>query len=149
MLEVGNHGMTRNQYLSHFAFWCFWKSPLLIGTDLDKISDQDLWILNRTELIAVNQDPLGIPAGRIQRDLKGSIWACKVQNGTAVLMFNGVSEEREITFDFSILNITGSVKLRDIINEKDLGSFTTKYTTKIGGDGVAALLVQDNHEKFL
>eukprot|EP00330_Aristerostoma_sp_ATCC50986_P009867 CAMPEP_0114598702 /NCGR_PEP_ID=MMETSP0125-20121206/21110_1 /TAXON_ID=485358 ORGANISM="Aristerostoma sp., Strain ATCC 50986" /NCGR_SAMPLE_ID=MMETSP0125 /ASSEMBLY_ACC=CAM_ASM_000245 /LENGTH=154 /DNA_ID=CAMNT_0001804773 /DNA_START=317 /DNA_END=781 /DNA_ORIENTATION=- len=54
MLEVGNKGMTHQQYVTHFVFWCFWKSPLIIGTDLDKISDEDLWILTRSELIAVN-----------------------------------------------------------------------------------------------
>lgn len=54
MLEVGNSGMSTTQYLSHFAFWCFFKAPLLIGTDLDKISDDNLAILKKSELIAVN-----------------------------------------------------------------------------------------------
>ena len=54
MLEVGNGGMSYDQYLTHFAFWCFFKAPLLIGTNLDNINDNDLSILFKSELIAVN-----------------------------------------------------------------------------------------------
>lgn len=34
MLEVGNGGMSFDQYQSHFALWAAIKSPLLIGCDL-------------------------------------------------------------------------------------------------------------------
>lgn len=60
MLEVGNGGMTTNEYQVHFAFWCLLKAPLLIGCDLTKISQADLAILSNEEVISVNQDKLGI-----------------------------------------------------------------------------------------
>lgn len=34
MLEVGNGGMTFDEYYAHFALWCVLKAPLLIGCDL-------------------------------------------------------------------------------------------------------------------
>jgi len=38
MLEVGNGGMSKDQYQTHFAFWCALKAPLLIGCNLKNMS---------------------------------------------------------------------------------------------------------------
>jgi alpha-galactosidase len=59
MLEVGNGGMTNDQYQSHFALWAVLKAPLLIGCNLKNMTKETMDILGNDELIAVNQDPLG------------------------------------------------------------------------------------------
>ena len=61
MLEVGNGGMTTEEYKTHFSIWCMMKSPLLIGNDVRKMTKKDIayQILTNKEAIAVNQDPLG------------------------------------------------------------------------------------------
>ncbi|CAF1464839.1 unnamed protein product [Didymodactylos carnosus] len=59
MLEVGNGGMTNTEYISHFSIWAISKAPLLIGSDVTKISQETLNILTNPEVIAVNQDSLG------------------------------------------------------------------------------------------
>ena len=69
MLEVGNGGMTFDEYTAHFALWCALKAPLLIGCSLSDISKETLSILGNEELIAINQDPLGIQASRIKRSV--------------------------------------------------------------------------------
>ena len=100
-----------------------------------------------TELIAVNQDPLGIPAVRNYRDVLGSIWSCKVQNGTAVLLFNGALLTRNITLKFSLLNLTGPFEVRDLINQKDLGSFDKEFTaSNVQANGVAAILLHSGSD---
>jgi len=38
MLEVGNGGMTNDQYQSHFALWAVLKAPLLIGCNLKNMT---------------------------------------------------------------------------------------------------------------
>ncbi len=58
--------MKYNEYYAHFALWCALKSPLIIGCDLNNISNQALEILGNEELIAVNQDKLGISARRLK-----------------------------------------------------------------------------------
>lgn len=45
MLEVGNGGMTFDEYYAHFALWCILKAPLLIGCNLQKMSNHTLEIL--------------------------------------------------------------------------------------------------------
>lgn len=45
MLEVGNGGMTNDEYTAHFTFWAILKAPLLIGCSLENISAETLNIL--------------------------------------------------------------------------------------------------------
>ena len=59
MLEVGNGGMTDAEYRTHFSLWAMMAAPLLIGSDLRKASAATLAILTNTDVIAVDQDPLG------------------------------------------------------------------------------------------
>ncbi len=60
MLEVGNGGMTDAEYVTHFSLWSISKAPLLIGCDVTKMSAATLSTLTNSEVIAVNQDPLGV-----------------------------------------------------------------------------------------
>ncbi|KAL2075055.1 hypothetical protein VTL71DRAFT_8835 [Oculimacula yallundae] len=68
MLEVGNGGMTDDEYRAHFSLWAALKSPLLMGNDLRTLSSQALTILNNPAVIAVNQDPEGRSAFRVRHE---------------------------------------------------------------------------------
>lgn len=57
---MGNAGLTVNEQRSHFALWSLLKSPLFIGADLRSLSREAKEILTAAEVIAVNQDPLGV-----------------------------------------------------------------------------------------
>lgn len=57
---MGNPGLTVNEQRSHFALWSLFKSPLFIGADLRSLSREAKEILTAPEVIAVNQDPLGV-----------------------------------------------------------------------------------------
>ena len=59
-LQVGNPGLTVNEQRAHFALWALLKSPLFIGADLRSLSREAKEILTAAEVIAVNQDPLGV-----------------------------------------------------------------------------------------
>ena len=65
VLEVGNGGMTDAEYASHFALWSISKAPLLIGADVRNIGSTALKILSSTEVIAINQDPLGVQGRKV------------------------------------------------------------------------------------
>lgn len=66
MLEVGNHGLTHAEERTHFALWSIVKAPLIIGCDLNTVSEESLAILKNRDLIALNQDPLGKQAVCVQ-----------------------------------------------------------------------------------
>lgn len=65
MLEVGNGGMTDTEYRSHFSLWSIMAAPLLIGTDLRTIKPDALKILLNKDVIAVDQDPLGVQGKQV------------------------------------------------------------------------------------
>ncbi len=65
MLEVGNGGMNDAEYRSHFSLWAISKAPLLIGCDVTNMSEATLKTLSNPEVIAVNQDSLGVQGKRI------------------------------------------------------------------------------------
>jgi hypothetical protein len=65
VLEIGNGHMTDTEYVTHFSLWSICKAPLIIGSDVTKMSAATLSTLTNPEVIAVNQDPLGIQGKRV------------------------------------------------------------------------------------
>ena len=50
-------GCSDEAYKMHFALWCFWGAPLMLGADLRKLDDFCHDLLTNKELIRLNQDP--------------------------------------------------------------------------------------------
>ena len=65
MLEIGNGGMTDTEYRTHFSLWAISKAPLIIGCDVTNMSAATLSTLTNPEVIAVDQDPLGIQGKKV------------------------------------------------------------------------------------
>lgn len=108
MLEVGHGGMTDEEYKAHFALWAAVKSPLLIGADIRHLGAEALTILNNPAIIALNQDPLGIPARRVLHDTnvkkdrfgigETQVWTGPLYGGDQVVIFlNAVPEKIKMT----------------------------------------------------
>jgi alpha-galactosidase len=83
MLEVGN-GMTLNQDTAHFLIWAALKSPLLIGAHIANLTEDHIRLLTDRDVIAINQDPLGVSARRVQRNGEADVWAGPLSGGSAV-----------------------------------------------------------------
>ncbi len=75
MLEVGNGNFTYEENKSHFTLWCMMAAPLILGNDIRKfilpdgrvdIENTTYKILSNKELIAIDQDALGIQCRRIK-----------------------------------------------------------------------------------
>ncbi|MBP5222699.1 MAG: alpha-galactosidase, partial [Lachnospiraceae bacterium] len=67
MLMIGMNGLDEVMCRSHMTMWCMMNSPLMLGMDLRRVEKGD-WmyrIISNRELIALNQDALGIQAKRI------------------------------------------------------------------------------------
>jgi len=72
MLMVGMNGLSMTMYKTHFAMWCMMNSPLMLGMDLRRLSagDEIYNIISNTDLIALNQDKLGVQGKRIYTSLE-------------------------------------------------------------------------------
>jgi alpha-galactosidase len=142
MLEVGNGGMTNTEYRTHFSLWCLLAAPLMAGNDLEKMSSETLEILSNKEAIAIDQDPLGEQATQIVKQDNYQIWARSLKDGSkAVGLFNLGTEPITITLNFSDIKLQGAQKIRDLWLHKDLGSFKTKFETKVEPHGTVLLKI--------
>ncbi|MEP7184338.1 MAG: glycoside hydrolase family 27 protein [Rhodanobacter sp.] len=122
MLEVGNGGMTDTEYRSHFSLWSIMASPLLIGTDLRTIKPDALKILLNKDVIAIDQDPLGVQGHQV-RDTGGVHVIVKpLKDGSrAVAVFNegNVSKKVDVTPVEIGLKAAGHYRVRDLWKHSD------------------------------
>jgi len=89
MLEVGNGGMTDTEYRSHFTLWSMMNAPLLIGSDLRTASAATYAILTNRDVIALDQDSLGVQATELSSTNGLHVLTKPLDNGdVAVALFN-------------------------------------------------------------
>ncbi|MFD9595765.1 NPCBM/NEW2 domain-containing protein [Kitasatospora sp. NPDC059973] len=121
MLEVGNGGMTATEYRTHFSLWAEMAAPLMIGTDLRTASPETLAILTNTDVIAVDQDPLG-RQGSVVSSENGLVVMSKplADGGRAVTLTNEGSYDATITATARTLGIAGAktYKVKDLWSKK-------------------------------
>lgn len=70
MVLIGNFGLTVEQSKHQMSIWAILAAPLLLSTDLKNIRPEFREILINRQVIAVNQDPLGIQGLRIRNERK-------------------------------------------------------------------------------
>ncbi|XP_062205361.1 alpha-galactosidase-like [Phragmites australis] len=117
MLEVGNGGMSESEYRSHFSIWALSKAPLLIGCDVLSMNQQTKDILSNWEVIAVNQDSLGVQGKKVQSDNGLEVWAGPLSNNRkAVVLWNRQGYQATITVQWSNIGLSPStaVTARDL-----------------------------------
>jgi alpha-galactosidase len=141
MLVVGRVGwgpklhptqLTPNEQLAHISLWCLLSAPLLLGCDLAELDDFTRALLTNDEVLDVDQDPLGRPAGRAAKDGDAEVWAKDLADGSkAVGLFNRGAEPRVVTVKWSDLGISGKQQVRDLWQQKDLGAFDEKFETRV------------------
>ena len=87
MLEVGNGGMTEDEYKTHFSMWSMLAAPLMAGNDLRKMDKSTKEILTNGDVIAVNQDSLGQQATKFMDMGEYEIWAKPLSNKEVAVCF--------------------------------------------------------------
>ncbi|GAB1309935.1 Alpha-galactosidase [Madurella fahalii] len=99
MLYLGSSRLNTNQERLHFGLWAITKSPLVLGLDLDKISNSTLAIIRNKGLIDINQDPLGKAATTFRppgaaAPVNGKIypyWAGRLSDGMVIGLCAGTA----------------------------------------------------------
>lgn len=140
MLEVGNNGMYTKEYEVHFSLWCLMKAPLLIGCDVRNMSNDTFRILTNSEVIAVNQDPLGVQGTKVKSDGTQDVWAGPLADGSfAVLLLNRGFYNTNITADWQDFGLDPSqeASVRDLWAHQDLGVMKGSITTSVESHAAA------------
>lgn len=137
MLEVGN-GMTVNEDRAHFTMWCMMASPLILGNDLRAMSQETKAILMNREMIAVDQDELGVQGLRVATEqglefwfkpLTGGDWAMTILNPTKEAVNYDLNWQHFNFIDTEVSRLgthfyTQVYKIRDLWTHKDEGLTT-------------------------
>ena len=142
MLEVGNGGnLTYNESIVHFSLWALAKAPLLIGCDIRDMSKDTLDILTNSEVIAVNQDPLGVQGHRVNMTSDGAeVWAGPLSDhSVAVVLLNSGNKTQSVTAHFSDIGLTGKVSVRDLWAHQYQGIATDSISRSLNSHSVAML----------
>jgi alpha-galactosidase len=122
MLEIGNGGMSYDEYRTHMTLWVLLAAPLLAGNDLSKMSPADEGLLTNRDAIAIDQDPLGKQAERVWQRGDFSVWRKPLSGGrTAIGVVNTSWQRREIPVDLSEIGFAHGATVRDVWAGKDLG----------------------------
>ncbi len=140
-LEVGNPGMKFEEQKTHFSLWAMLAAPLMAGNDMTAMSAETQSILLNKEVIAVDQDALGL-AGERLRGAAGplQIWTRPLAGGdTAVLLLNETIGPEQMTLRLADVGWTGMASIRDLWAHKDLGSVAGSYVADVPRHGVVLL----------
>jgi alpha-galactosidase len=144
MLEVGNGGMTPDEYRSHFSLWAMMAAPLIAGNDIAHMDDITKSILENKEVIAVDQDSLGVQGHRVWKDGDREVWVKPLSGGgKAVVLFNRGEVPAAITATADQLGWPAGVraKVRDLWAHKDAGRWTGSVSATVEPHGVAMFRV--------
>jgi hypothetical protein len=135
--------LTPDEQYTHISLWSMLSAPLLIGCDLTKLDEFTLNLLTNDEVLAIDQDPLGSQAVPVIKKGDMQVWKKKLADGNyAIGIFNLGKESGSFTLNFSDAGLKGSVKLRDLWRQKELGAFNDKYEAKVPSHGVVLIKVK-------
>jgi alpha-galactosidase len=145
MLEVGNGGMTPVEYRAHFSLWAMMASPLMAGNDIANMDETTKSILLNKEVIAVDQDRLGIQGHRVWKDGDREVWVKPLAGGgRALLLFNRGDTPATIRATAEHLGYPANLraKLRDLWAHKDLPRWSGSLEATVEPHGVAMYRIQ-------
>ena len=140
MLEVGNGGMTPAEYRSHFSLWAMMASPLMAGNDIAHMDETTRSILLNKDVIAVDQDPLGVQGRRVWKDGDSEVWVKPLAGGArALLLFNRGNAPALIRASADQLGWPTGVRarVRDLWMHKDLPRWSGSISATVEPHGVA------------
>ncbi len=148
MMEVGN-GFSPAEDRVHFAMWCMLSSPLILGNDIRSMSKETVELVTNKELIAVNQDSLGVQAFRFMNEGGIEVWAKVLANDEwAIAFVNMENSENTVNFDWKKHIIEDGwlqkflqadqkkYSVRDLVNHKDLPDTDTPLKVKLAAHDI-------------
>jgi len=143
MLEVGNGGMSNDEYRTHMTLWSLLAAPLLAGNDLRGMSADTKAILMNREVIAIDQDSDAKPVKEILEQGPTVIAARPLSDkSVAVALFNRGEADATVEVRWSDVGFQGSPAVRDLWAHKDLGAIADRFSARVPAHGVVLIKVK-------
>jgi alpha-galactosidase len=131
---------TPDEQRTLISLWSINASPLMLGMNLPDDDPATTALLTNDEVLAIDQDPLGLNAKRIQQQNGIEVWIKDLKDGSkAIGLFNRGDAAAAATLDWTAANLTGKQTLRDLWLHKNLGAFNQTYSALVPAHGVLLL----------
>ncbi|KAG9002477.1 hypothetical protein FRB94_003837 [Tulasnella sp. JGI-2019a] len=143
MMEIGNGGLSSSEERTHFAAWCFLKSPILLGTNLGNLTPAQIAVITNAELLAFSQDTTyGAAAKQYDTTSPPVFFSGTSTAGAHAFGINYVNSTASLTFNFTAIPELASKtswKVHDMWTKTDIGTYSGSYTASVAGHDTAAL----------
>jgi alpha-galactosidase len=155
MLEVGNlgnHALGDTESRTHFNLWAIMSAPLIAGNKLDVMNETTRAILTNREVIAVDQDELGLQGVPVRATDATSVWAKPLNRSgaRAVLLMNADDVTRNVGFELHEIGLDGGrATLRDLWVADDAGrTITNTHSVDVPAHGSMMYVVDGNEPRI-
>jgi len=145
MLEVGNGGMTKEEYRTHFSMWALFAAPLLAGNDIANMTADTKEILLNKDVIAIDQDALGQQGRRVKKTGDLEVWSKQLQDGgRAIALLNRGAATAKISVAWTDIGYpdTVSANVQDLWTKKDSSAVKGGYSAEVPSHGVVMVRVK-------
>lgn len=146
-MVVGDGSLTLSETRVHFGGWCITSSPLVLAYNLSDAAARALvWeTITNTEAVQVNQAWDGAPGAQVAHSLGSNgrleVWAKPVGRGrVAAFVINTEdtgADNATVDLELALLNLTGTVRVRDVWAKADLGEATGTLRVSVEHHGSA------------
>jgi alpha-galactosidase len=131
--HISGGGLSFLEYQTHMSLWCLACSPLMIGCDVRKMDKETAELLTNREVLAVNQDALGVPGRRVKQFGQCEVWKKPLADGSlAVALINRGSAGQDVSIlakDIGLFDIKKVV--RNLWSQTDIADFDWKLTQRV------------------
>lgn len=139
--NVAAGGCTDSEYRVHFALWCMLAAPLMLGCDVRNMDAATKALITHPGLLAINQDPMGVPAVRLGDDWNTwdwanfQVWQRPLADGSiAVALFNlhaEVTRKMIVAWEALSLSPTRKCRVVDVVDGADHGLWDAAFWTNV------------------
>jgi alpha-galactosidase len=132
--------LTADEQYSYMSLWCLMASPLIFSGDMAKLDPFTLNVLCNSEVIEVDQDPLGKQARIVKQTESEFVLIKDMEDGSRALgLFNLNDEPRKLSISWTDLGMPSNQSVRDLWRQVDLGRHVKGFETEVPRHGVALL----------
>jgi alpha-galactosidase len=134
--------LSPNEQYTHVSLWCLLAAPLIFSGDITRVDEFTLSLLTNDEVLEIDQDALGRQGRRVAKVDDTQVWAKELADGSrAVGLFNLDEIPQRITVNWADAGLKGSVRVRDLWRQKDLGVHADGFSASVPSHGVLLLRV--------
>lgn len=144
--SVGVAGFTETEERFHFAFWAMAKSPLSLGMPFSSASPSSIAVVSNKEVIAINQDPLAVPAilRRRYTEEEWDIWAGPLSGDRLVVaLTNWKAKAQTVSVDLAAVLGVGQAEVRDVWAHEDLGTVSDVFDATLASHELRLLVLSN------